>query len=56
MKLIDIWESAVDREERWKKARDPIAKNLNKFNKPKTHKDKKNDFKRKEKFEKKEGE
>ena len=32
------------------KFRDPVAKNLNKFNKPATHKDKKNDYKRRSKY------
>jgi len=31
--------------------RDPVAKNLNKFNKPSKHKDKKNDYVRKPKYE-----
>jgi hypothetical protein len=30
----------------------PVAKNMNKFNKPATHKDKKNDYKRKPKNQK----
>jgi hypothetical protein len=34
------------------KERNPVAKNMNKFNKPATHKDKKNDYKRHSKHKK----
>lgn len=34
------------------KIRNPVAKNMNKFNKPATHKNKKKDYSRKSKFKK----